>query len=189
MGPIQTAFLALSLALSRQSLATTNNNNNITFPTAHTLNGTYIGLHNSSTNLDYFLGIPFAQAPINDLRFRNPRSLNTSWTGNRLAHNLGTTCVGYGSDDDDGLVLGEDCLNLNLVRPALGGSNASAELLPVAVWIYGGGYYEGSANRRSYNQTRFVMDSVEMGMPVIGVGINYRLSAFGYASSHVMGKA
>lgn len=152
-----------------------------TLPTATTLNGTYVGLHNSTTNLDYFLGIPFAQPPINNLRFRNPVPLNTSWGGTRPTQSLGDSCVGYGSDMA-GLTLSEDCLNLNIVRP----SGNFSQPLPVAVWVYGGGYYEGSANRPAYNQTRFVMNSVEMGLPVIGVGFNYRLTAFGYVRTQMV---
>ncbi|KAF2167120.1 hypothetical protein M409DRAFT_66181 [Zasmidium cellare ATCC 36951] len=166
MAPLKRAIVT-SLALV---CASTN-----AFPTATTLNGTYTGLHNATTNLDYFLGIPYAQPPINALRFRNPVPLNTSWTGTHTAQALGNSCIGYGSDMA-GLTLSEDCLNLNIVRPA----GSFSEPLPVAVWFYGGGYYEGSANRPAYNQTRFVANSVEMGLPVIGVGFNYRLTAFGW---------
>lgn len=75
-------------------------------PTAKTLNGTYVGLHNSTTGIDYFLGIPYAQAPVKDLRFRNPVSLNSSWDGLKKAQSIGNSCVGYGSDSA-GLVLDE----------------------------------------------------------------------------------
>lgn len=50
-------------------------------PIASTCNGSYYGTHNSVLNQDYFLGVPFAQPPIKDLRFANPASLNISWNG------------------------------------------------------------------------------------------------------------
>jgi hypothetical protein len=43
-------------------------------------NGSYIGIHNSAYNQDFFLGIPFSQPPIDDLRFRVPQTLNSSWS-------------------------------------------------------------------------------------------------------------
>lgn len=50
-------------------------------PTASTNNGSYYGIHNAAYNQDFFLGIPFAQPPISDLRFANPAPLNVSWNG------------------------------------------------------------------------------------------------------------
>jgi len=37
--------------------------------------------------------------------------------------------------------LGEDCLNLNIVKPVV-----KAKLLPVLVWIYGGGWVQGATS-------------------------------------------
>ena len=65
-------------------------------PTATTLNGTWSGYHNSFYNEDYFLGIPFAQPPIGNLRYAAPQSLNASWTGVKNATQYGYECVGYG---------------------------------------------------------------------------------------------
>lgn len=50
-------------------------------PIAVTKNGSYYGVSNSVYNQDFFFGIPFAQPPLGDLRFANPVSVNTSWTG------------------------------------------------------------------------------------------------------------
>ncbi|OAP65368.1 hypothetical protein AYL99_01340 [Fonsecaea erecta] len=147
-------------------------------PTVTVKNGSYHGFHNPTYNQDLFLGMPFAQPPTGDLRFRNPVSLNTSWTGSKNATQYSYACYGYGSDD---WVLGnpvsEDCLTLNVIRPA--GTQANADL-PVGVWIYGGGGYMGSSLDPRYNLSFIVQQSVEMGKPFIGVSINYRLQAFGY---------
>lgn len=54
-------------------------------PIAHIKNGTYVGLHSPEYKQDYFLGIPYAQPPVGALRFRNPASLNQSWSEVRPA--------------------------------------------------------------------------------------------------------
>jgi carboxylesterase type B len=65
-------------------------------PTANTLNGTYYGVHNSFYNEDFFLGIPYAQPPINSLRYRPAQPLNSSWSSPNNATQYGYECVGYG---------------------------------------------------------------------------------------------
>lgn len=86
------------------------------------------------------------------------------------------SCVGYGSDNI-GYTLAEDCLFLNVIRPA--GIDSTADL-PVAFWIHGGGLYMGGSQDRRYNLSFIVDNSVELGTPMIGVSINYRLSAYGF---------
>lgn len=65
-------------------------------PTVNVLNGSYYGIHNSVYNQDFFLGIPFSQPPIGDLRFRLPQSLNSTWSGTKNATEYSPECVGYG---------------------------------------------------------------------------------------------
>lgn len=48
-------------------------------PVAHVKNGSYAGVHSSVYNQDYFLGIPYAQPPVGDLRFKVPKSLDKKW--------------------------------------------------------------------------------------------------------------
>lgn len=50
-------------------------------PVVNLKNGSYYGVHNSQYNQDFFLGIPFAQPPLDELRFANPESVNSTWTG------------------------------------------------------------------------------------------------------------
>lgn len=145
-------------------------------PTAKTKNGTYVGLAVPQLSQDIFRGIPFAQAP----RFELAQSLNSSWSGTHEAVEPGLTCSGYGSNNLLGLEVGEDCLNLNVVRPS--GTKANAKL-PVMVWIYGGGFRQGSINDREFNTSYMVETSVQIGKPVIIVSINYRLSTFGFLFS------
>jgi carboxylesterase type B len=143
---------------------------NDTSPTVTVRNGTLEGVYSSRYNQDYFLGIPFAQPPVGPLRFRVPRSLNTTYDSPLPVKDYSAACVGYGSDDWPYASLSEDCLYLNVVRPA-GYENDS---LPVAFWIHGGGLTEGSAVDQRYNMSFIVERSVEVGRPIIGVSVNYR---------------
>ncbi|OBT65285.1 hypothetical protein VE03_04603 [Pseudogymnoascus sp. 23342-1-I1] len=118
-------------------------------PTAKTRNGTYVGLAVPQLSQDIFRGIPFAQAP----RFKVAQSLNSSWSGTHEAIEPGLTCSGYGTNNLLGLEVGEDCLNLNVVRPSR--TKAKAKL-PVMVWIYGGGFRQGSINDREFNTSYMV---------------------------------
>lgn len=106
-------------------------------PTGVTKNGTYEGFHISSFNQEAFYGIPFALPPVGPLRLRHPVTYNQSWEGIRNATVRSASCPGY-DGFSDGLILNEDCLTLDVVRPA---NTTVDSKLPVFVWIYGGGSY------------------------------------------------
>lgn len=78
-------------------------------PTVTVRNGTLAGVQLPAWNQDAFLGIPFAQPPVGELRFRWPQSLNTSWSGVRNADQYGYSCYQYNTNFN----LSEDCLTLN----------------------------------------------------------------------------
>ncbi|KAJ8133121.1 hypothetical protein O1611_g501 [Lasiodiplodia mahajangana] len=144
-------------------------------PTVKVRNGTLGGVYSPEYHQDYFLGIPFAQPPVGQLRFRNPQPLNETWDDVKQVTEYADECYGYGSDD---WVLGnpvsEDCLTLNVIRPH--GVEGS---LPVGLWIHGGGFFEGGNQDPRYNLSFIVEQSVLSKQPFIGIGINYRLHAFG----------
>lgn len=159
---------------------------------AITANGSYYGTHNAEYNQDFFLGLPYAQPPVGDLRFARPESLNTSWDDVRNASTPGFSCVGYGPESYMASENREDCLNLQVVRPA-----GEETPLPVLVWIHGlvvprhslcrfakhsnrGGFTEGSSTTPYYNTSFMVQRSVQIGQPIITVSINYRLAAWGF---------
>ncbi|KAF9870017.1 carboxylesterase [Colletotrichum karsti] len=145
-------------------------------PVVNIKNGSYSGIHNAAYEQDFFLGVPYAQVPE---RFSTSEGLNATWEGTRPATEYPKHCVGYGGDMV-GYESSEDCLYLNIVRPA--GISSDAQL-PVALWIHGGGLFMGGSADRRYNLSFIVENSVEQGTPVIGVSINYRLSVFGFPGS------
>ncbi|PSS00666.1 triacylglycerol lipase [Coniella lustricola] len=155
-----------------------------TAPVVQVHNGSYYGIHNAAYKEDLFLGIPFAQPPVGALRYQNPQPLNTTWSGTKNATQYSAECWGFGSDD---WVLGnpvsEDCLTLNVVRPA---GVAADQKLPVAVWIYGGGFFNGGSLDPRYNLSFIVERSVAMNKPMIGVSLNYRLQGLGALFSNEM---
>ncbi|KAI3324750.1 alpha/beta-hydrolase [Xylariaceae sp. AK1471] len=155
-------------------------------------NGTVLGLR--SGVVDTFLGVPFAQPPVGDLRFRAPLPLNTSFgTINatktpracpQLANdNVPQIFSGFPPSDLESyslfttppIMVGEDCLSLNIQRPS---SATAASKLPVLFWMYGGGFNSGSTQQNNY--ANIVTESVALGHPILVVQANYRVSAFGF---------
>ncbi|KAH6849893.1 Alpha/Beta hydrolase protein [Chaetomium sp. MPI-CAGE-AT-0009] len=145
--------------------------NNTTSPVVKVKNGTYAGIHSTEFKQDFFLGMPYAQKTP---RWTVSQPLNSSWDGVRNATAYPKHCIGFGPDDI-GYELSEDCLYLNVIRPA-----ADTAGLPVAVWIHGGGLFMGGSADTRYNLSFIVQNSVQLGTPMIGVSLNYRLSAFGF---------
>ncbi|CAI7662752.1 unnamed protein product [Penicillium bialowiezense] len=148
-------------------------------PTVTVRNGTYAGSHLSGYDQDLFLGIPYAQQPVGNLRFTVPQSLNASWEGSRDAKKYSDICVGYGTDSI-WYPQSEACLTLNVIRSS---SAKSDSKLPVGVWIHGGGFYQGSGADERYNMSEIVENSVKIDKPFIAVTLNYRVAAWGFLSS------
>ncbi len=130
-------------------------------------------------------GVPFAKPPVGDLRWKAPVDPDASPFGIRSTQTFGNACVQYGRIYGPGsnntydqtiattlnqAVGSEDCLYLNIWRPATGDTN-----LPVIVFIHGGsdvsGYtadpvYDGAALAKAAN--------------AVVVTANYRLGIFGW---------
>ena len=100
-------------------------------------NGTDSGVTDSTTGIQRFLGIPYAAAPVGDLRLRQAVPLSLSF-GTFQATEHRPACYGLGDDEYE---QSEDCLTLNIWRPAA----ADHEKLPVLVWLYVGSLRNGYA--------------------------------------------
>ncbi|KAL3418563.1 carboxylesterase family protein [Phlyctema vagabunda] len=146
-------------------------------PTVSVKNGTYSGVYLPTFNQDIFLGIPYSYPPTAPYRFLPAQPLNTTWEGTRNASNYGHTCPSA-SESDLALPYGmsEDCLFLNVVRPAF---NFTAKKLPILFWIHGGSYQFGASSLPNYNLTYIVERSVELSTPIIAVSVNYRKGPWG----------
>lgn len=142
--------------------------------------GKICGRHDSGYNQDLFLGVPFAKAPTGQLRFAKPRAVDqSSKTINATAY--GPSCPQVPSNDSSN-VTSEDCLSLNIFKPA---GTSSGTKMPVMIYSYGGSFHQGSSAR--YNASVLVEQSVKAKSPIMVITINYRLGPLGFlASSEVL---
>jgi para-nitrobenzyl esterase len=134
-----------------------------------TESGTVSGIR--ADGLTVYKGIPFAAPPVGDLRWRPPVHAE-AWTGTRKADAFAPACmqVGVSMPGETPPAVSEDCLYLNLWTPA----RTANEHLPVIVWIYGGGYINGSASMPLYWGDRLAQKGV------VVVTIAYRLGPLGF---------
>ncbi|KAJ6473312.1 Alpha/Beta hydrolase protein [Mycena vulgaris] len=134
----------------------------------------------SFPNAVAYLGIPYAEPPLGNLRFRAPLPLNTS----RIAAAAGGKVVdatqypdfcvqGSIGAGDAGGAGSEDCLKINIYAPA--GATTGSQL-PVLVYIHGGGYVFG--NPRNWPFDHWIHQSPN----VVIVSVYYRLDALGFLS-------
>jgi para-nitrobenzyl esterase len=123
--------------------------------------------------LDVYKGIPFAAPPVGDLRWRPPVHA-PAWSGTRKADAFAPACmqVGVSMPGEAPPAVSEDCLYLNIWTPAK--ARTAREHLPVIVWIYGGGYINGSASMPLYWGDRLAQKDL------IVVTIAYRLGPLGF---------
>lgn len=116
-----------------------------------------------------FKGIPYAEAPVGELRFKAPVE-KEPWTETLDCTKWGNIAIQdkqFRSSANES----EDCLNLNIWAPADAKQGSD---LPVYVWIHGGAYVFGSGQDVDYDGTAFAKDGV------IVVTINYRLGTLGF---------
>jgi para-nitrobenzyl esterase len=126
-------------------------------------------------------GIPYAQAPVGELRFRAPQP-PLPWQEVREAAAFGPVApqlsVGLESRFDvrpnPALlpVQSEDCLFLNVWAPA---AATSISQLPVMVWLHGGSFVTGSGSTPLYDGAQFAAKG-----EVVIVTLNYRLGPLGF---------
>ena len=130
-----------------------------------------------------WLGIPFAEPPISELRWRAPIKIN-NWKTLKEVNSFSPPCTQFQSSlTADGLVKpgdiigSEDCLYLNVYAPSSSKNKLenNNELLPVMVWIHGGGNTTGMPSE--YNPEIFVKTE-----NIIFVSMSYRLGFFGWLS-------
>lgn len=137
---------------------------------AHLNDGTLVG--ESVDGINVFRGVPYAKAPVGDLRWKAPQAVEP-WAGARTAIAYEPSCpqpVAATRIANQGGVIGvqsEDCLYLQVYAPK------AATKAPVMVWLHGGGLFLGSGDLGSYNGT----SNAQKG--VITVPINYRLGSLG----------
>ncbi len=119
-----------------------------------------------------FLGIPYAQPPVGDLRWREPLPVKP-WSGVLTAGSFGAPCAQPVMGDwnrHDAEVGKEDCLFLNVMAPVW----PAKQPLPVMLWLHGGANEGGSASSALYKDGTLIRHGVLL------VTVNYRLGIFGF---------
>lgn len=127
------------------------------------------GLFNDSVYK--FLGIPYAEPPVKEKRWREPLPPK-KWEGVYKATEFGPVCPqkGGASFDLRTIKQNEDCLYINVWTSDIN----SNEQQPVMVWIHGGGNLGGAGSEDAFDGTEMAKQGVTV------VTFNYRLGAFGF---------
>jgi para-nitrobenzyl esterase len=163
------------------------------------------GVTTDTPQIFNFKGLPFAAAPVGDLRWAPPESA-PRWTETRVADKFGNRCMqadnveggfferlidGHGLNAikttlikravaaEPPSPMSEDCLYLNVRTGNLNGATKQ----PVMVWIHGGGHQFGSGDFSYYQSNGLVEKDVVL------VTINYRLGVFGYMAHPALSEA
>ena len=137
---------------------------------------TYNGV--SEHGIETFFGIPYAQDTSGANRFKPPVPHVPKSGSTVAATNAGPSCPQPKGDPFTPLYISnvtnisEDCLHLNVYRPE--GTKADAKL-PVFVYIHGGSFYIGSKDDLVVQPGGLIKRSVDIGIPMMQVNINYRL--------------
>lgn len=162
-------------------------NNPISTNVIETNNGKIEGLYNEDKSVMMFGGIPYAKAPVGELRWKEPQDVE-NWTDVKKCYNFAPRAMQVDNNPViSSLVeiyaqkswhpnystsyvqnMSEDCLYLNVWKPAEGDN------LPILIYIHGGSLTGGSSAFDDYNGEEMAKSGVIM------VTIAYRLGVFGY---------
>jgi para-nitrobenzyl esterase len=139
--------------------------------------GLVSGVLGRDPSITAFKGIPFAAPPVGELRWRAPKQV-VPWQGVRRADKFSASCIQnivperkpwtyeFMAHND----ISEDCLYLNVWTAA----KSAAEKRPVFVYLYGGGFSEGSAAVPVYDGEGLAKKGL------VVVTINYRVGVLGF---------
>lgn len=137
----------------------------------------------SRDDVRQFIGIPFAQPPVGKLRFKPPVPLrpfvndasSTVYNATAAAHQSGSSmlrCLEISLRNASAFRGQEDCLYLDIFLPI---NATNATLLPVVVYIYGGGFETSDPHDPS--------ELISLYQNIIYVAIRYRINIFGFMAS------
>lgn len=140
--------------------------------------GMIAGLESQDQEIYTFKGIPYAAAPVGDLRWKTPQPVQP-WEGVKGCDTFAASAVQASPTpfymwSEEFLIpktpIDEDCLYLNIWT----GAKQAKEKRPVVVWIHGGGFMAGGGSVPIYDGEAMARKGV------ILVTINYRLGVFGF---------
>lgn len=125
------------------------------------------------------MSIPYAQPPLGALRYRHPRPAE-KWSGILNATHQPNSCVQIvdttfgdfvGADMwNPNTPMSEDCLYVNVFVP-----HPRPKKSPVMIWIYGGGFFQGTATLDVYDYKTLATEE-----NIILVSLQYRVANLGF---------
>ena len=154
----------------------------------HTEQGDLTGVYTEDGNVEVYAGIPYAQPPVGELRWKEPQPAEP-WEGvlaadhfapmsmqslhlpiyNSLEQIIGFHDYRISLSDNFREPVSEDSLYLNIWKPA-----GEAEKLPVLVYIHGGSLQTGQPSYADYSGEGLARQGV------LVVNMGYRLGIFGF---------
>lgn len=143
-------------------------------------NGVIEGLYDTRSDLQFYLGVPFAKPPVGDLRWKAPQPL-ANWNGVKETKAFGprpVQAIVFGDMNSRSNGISEDCLYLNVWTPA----KRITTGLPVLVYFYGGGFVAGDGSEPRYDGAAMAKKGI------VVVTVNYRLGLFGFYSHPELSK-
>ncbi len=149
----------------------------ITAP-VHTEGGLVAGIAGRDASVSVYKGIPFAAPPVGELRWKAPQPA-ARWEGVRKADQFSDTCAQPApANANNRQAISEDCLYLNVWT----GAQSAEEKRPVLVWIFGGGFFNGSASSPNSDGEALARKGV------VVVTTNYRVGPFGFLATPELSK-
>ena len=154
-------------------------------PTVSVTGGRVSGVPGRESSVMVFRGIPFAAPPVADRRWHAPGPV-VGWTGVRRADNFGASCIQTIVTERKPWTyefmthgeISEDCLFLNVWTAA----RSAKERRPVFVYIYGGGFNEGSGAVPVYDGEGLARKGL------VFVSFNYRVGVLGFLAHPELSK-
>jgi para-nitrobenzyl esterase len=164
---VSLAVLAVCTALSAQAAG---------LVIVTTGGGQLSGLSARDASVRVFKGIPYAAPPVGPRRWKAPEPA-APWTGVRAADRFAPGCMQtvagarlpWTEEFMHQGAVDEDCLYLNVWTPAGRGGRR-----PVFVYLYGGGFNEGSGSVAIYDGEALAKKGL------VVVTVNYRVGVFGF---------
>jgi len=136
--------------------------------------GKLAGALDETTGVHGFTGIPFAEPPVGDLRWKSPQPPRP-WSGVRQTVQFGPRAMQlpvFGDMNFRSNGMSEDCLYLNVWTPDP--APTGLPKLPVLVYFYGGGFIAGDGSEPRYDGSQMARRGI------VAVTVNYRLNIFGF---------
>ncbi|KAH8887699.1 alpha/beta-hydrolase [Thozetella sp. PMI_491] len=185
-------FLVLALPFGLTGAGPACNDGLLVDAPAFSVQGAWATNTTGTKTVRKFLGIPYAEPPIGQHRFRPPvTKLPSKTTINATA--FGHACIQYVVTGSRSFYLellpdarvppngrdhfstdSEDCLTVNVWSPTLGTVHREGPL-PVLIWIHGGGFTAGGSSEPYFDGSR-----IAEAHNIVVVSLNYRVNIFGF---------